>query len=142
MIDPTHVPDIEADELLARFIVSRRHIRSSDDTIRADAFIPHPYEELSVTRHRDATADELWTIGHIVAERQNKTLHGRGDVSASPIIALGLAVVPDPIVDHPELPDNPNHANVTGWPAGDKDRQRLLALQIAAEATLVRVAGA
>ena len=63
-------------------------------------------------------------------------------MAARPIIDLKLSVVADPIADDPEMPDNPNHANVTGWPSGEKDRQRLLAMQIAAEAALVRAAGA
>ncbi len=140
MIDPSSVPEVEPDELLARYILYSRHIRNSDGTIKADAFIPH-LDELSVTRHRDATTDELWEVGQSVASRRSKRLHGRGDVTAHAIIDQGLNVVADPIAGDPELADNPNHANVTGWPPGDKDRQRLLALEIAKEATLVRTPG-
>lgn len=138
MIDPRHVPDVEPDETLARFILSSRHIRSSDDTIKPDAFIPHPSNELSVTRHRDATDDEVWNVGRAVAEVQQRTLHGRGDVVAAAFLERGLALQAAPVIGHARLPDNPNHANVTGWPKDDKGRQRLLALGVAAQAKLVR----
>ncbi|MFH1746390.1 MAG: hypothetical protein ABIG44_05025 [Planctomycetota bacterium] len=135
MIDPRHVPDVTPDETLVRFILFSNHIRPSDDTIKPDAFIPHPRNELSVTRHRDATEDEVWGVGMAVAEALQRTLHGRGDVLASAFLEQGLVVTPDPIINHPV---NPNHANVTGWPKDDKGQQRLLALEVAARAKLVR----
>ncbi len=138
MIDPRRVPDIETDETLARFILSSRHIRSSDDTIRPDAFIPYPENELSVTRHRDATEDEIWNAGRAVAKVRQRTLHGCGDVVASAFLERGLALRADPVIGHKTLPDNPNHANVIGWPTDDRGRQRLLALEIAAQARLAR----
>ncbi len=138
MIDSRSVPDVESDEVLARFILFSRHIRSSDDTIRPDAFVPHPHDELSVTRHRDATEDEVWGAGRAVAEIQQRTLHGRGDVIADTFMRQGLATQAAPVLGHAALPDNPNHANVIGWPKDDKGRQRLLALRVAQEANLVR----
>ncbi len=140
MIDPGRVPAVDASELLARFILSSAHIRASDQTIKPDAFIPHPHLELSVTRHRDASEAELWEAGRAVvaAQRQPRTLHGRGDVAAFAFIPQQLAVRAAPVRDHPALPDNPNHANVIGWPP-DKALQRLKALKIAEQAALVRV---
>ena len=102
------------------------------------AFVPHPRDELSVTRHRDATESEVWDAGRGVAEFRRQTLHARGDVVANAFLEMGLSLRADPVVDHANLPDNPNHANVTGWPKEDKGRQRLLALEIAAQAKLVR----
>jgi hypothetical protein len=138
MIDPCHVPEVESDETLARFILSSRHIRSSDDTISPNAFIAHPGNELSVTRHRDATEDEIWNAGRAVAEVQQRRLHGRGDVVAIAFLQRGLALQAAPVIGHARLPDNPNHANVTGWPKDDKGRQRLHALEIVAQSRLVR----
>ena len=138
MIDPRDVPAVEAGELLARFILSSRHIRNSNATIRPEAFIPHPHAELSVTRHRDATEQEIWDAGRAIATYQGHTLHGRGDTRASAFLEQDLSVEADPVLRHASLPDNPNHANVTGWPRDDKARQRLLALEIAAQARLVR----
>ncbi len=141
MIDPCDVPDIEPKEMLARFILSSRHIRRGDETIKPDAFVPHPRDELSVTRHRNATDNEVWDAGRAVAEVQRRTLHGRGDVVADVFLQQGLSVRSAPVLGHARLPDNPNHANVTGWPKDDKGRQRLLALEIAAQARLVRPPG-
>jgi hypothetical protein len=138
MIDPRHVPEVDSDEKLARFILSKRHIRSSDDTIKPDAFVPHPHNELSVTRHRDATVKEIWDVDKAITEVQQRTLHGRRDTVAAAFLERGLGLQADPIIGHSNLPDNPNHANVTGWPKNDKGRQRLLALEVAAQAKLVR----
>lgn len=138
MIDPCNVPDVEPDETLARFILSGRHIRSSDDTIRPDAFVPHPRDELSVTRHRDATESEVWDVGRAVAKVRKLTLHGSGNVVADSFLERGLALHADPIIGHASAPNNPNHANVIGWPENDRGQQRLLAIQIAARAKLVR----
>lgn len=55
MLALDNVPDVERSETLSRFIVSNRHIRNSDETVKADAFVPHPHEELSVNRDKAAT---------------------------------------------------------------------------------------
>lgn len=137
MIDPGNVREVDANELLARFILFSKHIRANDGTIKPDALIPHPHRELSVTRHIDATQDEIWEAGAAVARARSRTLYGRADVAAHDFMEKLLVVKPDPILDHPSLPDNPNHANVSGWP-DDKGQQRLLAHEIAARASLVR----
>lgn len=51
MIDPANVPEVGPDEALARFVLHGSHIRRSNQTVKPDAFIPHPYRDLSVTRH-------------------------------------------------------------------------------------------
>ena len=137
MIDAHDVPEVEPDERLARFVFSSRYIRRGDNTIKPDAFVPHPHNELSVTRHRDATESELWNAGRAVAEIRRRKLYGRGDVDAGAFLERGLGLCADPVIGHAILPDNPNHANVTGWPKDDRGRQRLLALEIAAQAKLV-----
>lgn len=138
MIDPCNVPEVQPDEGLARFIFSRSHIRPSDGTIKSNAFIPPPNKKLSVTRHRDATEDEVWGVGKSIAIDREKTLRGRGDVVANTCLERGLAIRPDPVLGHATLPDNPNHANVVGWPEDDPVRQKMFAIEIAAQAKLVR----
>ncbi len=130
MIDPANVPAVAADELLARFILHSSHIRRSDQSIKPDAFIPHPYRDLSVTRHLHASEEEIWSVAKEVARAQNCVLYGRSDVQAAAFLKQRLAVVPDPIEN------NPNHANVSGWPA-DKPEQKIIALEISAEARFV-----
>ncbi|OLE55633.1 MAG: hypothetical protein AUI36_16825 [Cyanobacteria bacterium 13_1_40CM_2_61_4] len=63
MSDDGGPPSISADEWLARFILFKNWIRSSDQTVKPDAFIPHPYPDLSVTRHKDLSIQNLWQIG-------------------------------------------------------------------------------
>jgi len=120
------VPPVESNEWLARFILNRIHLRQ-DRTVRQDAFIPHPWPDLSVTRHLQLTQTELWKIGQDVAREVGKTLHGRANVQAFAFQRQELRVVEAP------LPENPNHANVVGWPI-EKSAQKIIAQQIAAAA--------
>ena len=114
------------DELLARFIIHRSHVRS-DGTVKPDAFIPYKQMEMSVTRHRELPENELWGAGELVAQKRGKTLVGRADNQAVTYRNCGLRVVPTP------LNDNANHADVIDWPA-EKSDQKALALEIAKEA--------
>jgi hypothetical protein len=129
MIDPNHIPPVADEELLARFITQTKQFRSSDQSVKPDLFIPFRLTELSVTRHRDATADELWQVGREVAALRQQTLYGRSDVRASDCTVGPLSVVADPIL-LPDEPSNPNHANVAGFPAAKAD-QKALAIRIA-----------
>jgi len=124
------VPAIDSDEWLARYIYYSRHVRP-DGTVRPDTFIPHPYPDLSVTRHLQLSEGELWQVGRVIARQTSKTLHGRADTQVFVFEKQQLRVVANPV-----LPDNPNHANVTGWPV-DKPAQKIIAQQIATEASKV-----
>lgn len=110
--------------MLARFILYSRHVRASDNTVRPEAFMPHPLIELSMTRHREATPEELWKEGSRVAAIRAATLYGRADVCETAFAAEQLTVLAKPIAE------NPNHADATNWPA-DKPAQKIKALQIA-----------
>lgn len=133
MLDPENVPEVDSQELLSRFVLSKRHVRSDDGTLKADAFVPHPHGELSVTRHLEATDDEVWQVGSDVAEARNRTLYGRGDALAATYLGLNLSVIPDPV------DGNPNHVDVREWPLNDKPAQKLIAQEIAAVARFVAV---
>ena len=119
------------DELLARFIFHRSHVRS-DGTVRPEVFIPYKKVEMSVTRHLELLDSELWRAGELVAHKREATLAGRADNQAVTFRNCGLRVVPTP------LNDNPNHADVIDWPA-EKSDQKLLALLIAKEARFVSI---
>ena len=134
MLDPSNVPDVDSQEMTARFVVAKRHVNRQKLTLKADAFVPHPYEELSVTRLIKITEDEIWGIGKSVAAARTpaRTLRGRGDVLAATYVGQKLEVIPAPVES------NPNHASVTGWPsADDEDRQLMIAKEIAAVAKFV-----
>lgn len=119
---------VDNDELLARFILFKSHIRRSDNTVRPEALIPAPRTQLSVTRHRGFTEEQIWGAGCEVARiRQTQVpgakLHGRVDVLAMDARSLDLLVDPD------EPPAN--HANIGPWPADEAAQlniaQKLLA---------------
>ena len=121
---------VKNSELLARFITSSKWFRSSNQTVRQDAFIPHPYPDLSVTRHKTISEEELWNIGQQISDSRPATLYGRADISAEDARKQKLAVEPRPV------PDNLNHACILGWPM-DKPAQKILALELAAVARFV-----
>lgn len=122
---PEYVSD---DEWLARYILYRSHIRrDGSDTIKPDAFIPHPHADLSVTRHVGLSEDRIWKIGQDVAKQRGKTLYGRADVVTSNFRSHKLDVKADPIEN------NLNHAIISNWPP-EKSAQKMIAIEIARSA--------
>jgi len=128
VLDPGAIPSVDPAEVLARYVLFSGHFRTSDNSVKPNAFIPHPYADLSLTRHVAATDAELWAEGQRIAVERTATLYGRADVPANAFTTQGLRTVPDP------LPENPNHAVVNEWPK-DKPAQKLMAIQIASKAT-------
>ncbi len=127
MIDPNNVPPVADNELLARFIVNSNEKRD-DGTVTPKLFLPYKQVDLSVNRHREATPEETWTIGRHVAATREKTLYGLADIRAS-----SCRIAPLDVVSKPILPDNPNHADIVGFPPPPrKDEQLSLAQKLAA----------
>jgi hypothetical protein len=118
---------VDGTEKLSRFILFSKWFRS-DNTIKPDAFIPSPHVELSVTRQRNISEVELWDLGKDVSIKRNKTLYGRADILADSVIKQNLTIEPS----EPPL----NHANIKGYP-DDKSKQKLIALELAAEASFI-----
>ena len=119
-------PDAIGDEEhLARYIFFKAHVRPNL-TVKPDALIPHPYPDLSVTRHLGLTDDGVWAAGRIVEQQRQRPLIGRADTQASEYRAQKLVLQANPVAD------NPHHAIIVGWPA-DKPAQKSLAQQIAAQ---------
>ena len=119
---------IADDEQLARFVLFSRHICTSGQRVKPDAFIPHPYTDLSVTRHNGFSEKQLWNIGRKVSIERKRTLYGRADVSAAIVREQSLEIEPAPVQG------NPNHASIFRWPA-DKPSQKIIAQQLAAAST-------
>ena len=130
MIDSKSAHEVEEAEWLARYIVYKDHVRANG-TVRPDAFIPHPYPNLSVTRHLSLGDDMLWMIGQDIAEQRGKTLCGRADLQAMTCTQQHLRIEADP------TEGNPNHANVAGWPAS-KPEQKIIAMKLAASSNFLR----
>jgi hypothetical protein len=116
------VPAVPDEEPLARYVYSKRHVRE-DRTVKPDAFIPHPYPDLSVTRHLGLDEAEIWKIGADIGVERSASLQGRADVITAEFRRNALEVKPEPV------PGNPNHVNVVGWPS-DKPSQKNLAQRI------------
>lgn len=125
MLDPNNIPDIEQDETLARFVFFSGHFRSSDNSVKPNAFMPPSSGDLSVTRHREATEAELWNEARRVAALRGVTPYGRADTAAGAFTTEKLRLVEDP-----ELPWNPNHAVAIQWPT-EKDAQKMIAVELA-----------
>ena len=123
---------VTSEEQLARFIFNRNRLRQ-DWTVKPDGFIPYPYPNLSVTRHLQLTEVKLWNIGRNVARQVGKTLYARADVRVSNFERHALRVIAAPVAE------NPNHANVSGWPI-EKSAQKAIAQEIAAVAGKAREA--
>jgi len=123
------VEPIGTEERLSRFVLRKDWVRS-DQTVRPEAFIPHPHNDLSVSRHLKRPEPELWDEGKAVAVARALQLHGRADFLASDAIGQTLRVEPAP------LPENPHHAVLVGWPP-EKSAQKIKALNLAAAASFV-----
>jgi len=128
MKEDVSLTPVADDEALARFVLFRGWIRSSDGKVKPDAFIPYPYPDLSVTRHIELSEAEIWQIGQQVADQRPATLHGRADIQAFSVKRQSLRIVP--------TLEPRNHANVIGWPK-DKPAQKIIAQQLAADAHYV-----
>ena len=116
-------------EPLSRFLLSKSHISVEKMRVKSAAFLPEVRSlETSVFRTVDLDPAEIWAIGEQhVATPIGRTLHGRGEVAAQVPRRMGLQVRPD---NQPE-----RHAAIVGWPA-EKDRQLMLAIELAEESTL------
>jgi hypothetical protein len=129
MIDANHVPDVIDDEILARYVMQSSHFRRSDQTVKPELFMPHPHQDLSLTRYLDATIEEVLTVGKDIAKKLNKALYGRANIETTKCKFGSLDVVKAP------TPENPNHVNIQGFPP-DKQEQKAIALELAANAKL------
>ena len=120
MIVARPVPSVDDDELLARFIVNQNEFRPGDNTVKPKLFLPYRYVDLSVNRHRDSDTEELWQVGAAVAQSRKRSLYGRADIKAGTCRIGSLDVL-----QKPHFPENPNHADITGFPAAKEDQMSL-----------------
>jgi hypothetical protein len=119
---------VGTNETLSRFIFSTRHFSRQPPRVKAEAFMPNQ-GEVSVFRVDGLTGPQIWEIGTDIAEKRHRNLYARGDTRAREVRQTGLDVSP--------MEPPARHANIVGWPEDDKPRQKLIALQLAAAATLV-----
>lgn len=122
--------EIANTELISRFILDKSQIRSSDKTVKHNAFLPQRNSQLSVYRTNGLSENEIWAIAdQFVAQPRQKAVIARADLPAAAIVEAGLQLNPT------DLP-HPRHANVVGW-AESSSENRLTAIKLAAKAHLI-----
>jgi hypothetical protein len=114
---------VEDEEKLSRFILFRGWFRPSNNTVKQDAFTPSGDLDVSVTRQRGFSEEQIWRRGQEIADARPAPLYGRADFQAAQARAHSLDVRSD------EPP--PNHALIVSWPIG-KAQQKMIALELAA----------
>lgn len=121
---------ISSKENLARFIFSRQEYRQSDFVVKPRAFMPPASLKFSVTCHAQLEDEIIWQRGYEVADQRKQSLKGRTDLLAEHVRLNKLDVELAPV------PNNPEHANIIGWPPS-KESQQLIALLLAQSASKV-----
>ena len=106
---------------LTRFLTQSDHYSREQNRVKERAFLPPADLKLSIFQIKQLDEIEIWKLC------QRSTFHGRGDFVVSAVLKVDLKVDPDD--------DPPRHANIIGWPY-EKSAQKLLAIELAAEATL------
>jgi hypothetical protein len=121
---------VAASEQIARYILTKKHISVTKGIVKPAAYMPAPNGETSVYRISNIAENDIWDIGRkYVAGPSKRTLRARGDTTAEVITKTGLEI-------SPETTPHPLHANIVNWPS-EKDEQKMLAVEIANEATLI-----
>jgi hypothetical protein len=118
---------VEASEILSHYLF-RKEMRT-DDTVKPEAVMPYPHEDLSVTRHRDLSDDEVWESGKVVATKQSKTLFGRAQFRKGDL--------PNGLSAKTSEPPR-NHADIAGWPSERSD-QMAQAIRLAGACSGIRL---
>ena len=127
---PDYMSQVSPQERLSRFLIDKRHIRTSNNSVRFNAFLPPKSGKLSVYRTSEQSESVIWNIGQVfVATPRQKPLIGRADLAVETVTSEGLSVVPEPT-------PHPLHADIVGW-MQDSSHDRLTALKLAAMAAVV-----
>ena len=120
---------VAPEERLSRFLLDG-HVRSSNNTVRFNAFLPPSSGRLSVYRTSEQNDADIWEIGRIFVETpRQKQLIGRADLVAETVISEGLSV-------QPETTPHPLHADIVGW-SKESSLNKLTAIKLAAKASVI-----
>lgn len=111
---------VENAETLARFIFTPYHIKSSDGSVRWQAFKP-AHDGTSVTRQDFVSFERVFELGHDIARvsSRNIELRCKAEIQAQYIYSIRLGIKPAP------SKRDPNHANIVGWPLDKNARMAL-----------------
>jgi len=122
---------VNPEEPLSRYILEKSYYRSSDNTVKPNAFMPPSGKnDVSVYRTASLSNEDIWQIGMTyVAQKRGMPLLGRAELIAYDAIAQGLSVKPDHV-------PHPRHANISGFPIDNSAKTRMIAVELAARSTL------
>jgi len=115
---------VDATEILARYIFSKNQYRPSDHTVKYSAFMPPINKRLSVFQITGLAEEEIWVMGGAL---RAQSVLGRADIKANEVIAAELMLAAD---DNP-----PRHVNIVGWPE-ETSAIKLKAMELAEKAQL------
>lgn len=122
--------EVGLEERISRFLLDKRLIRSSNQTVKFNAFMPPRSGKLSVYRTSNLAEADIWEIGQdFVATPREKDLTGRADLKCGHITEAGLAVLQ-------ETTPHPLHADIVGW-SMESEKDRLTAIKLAAHSKAI-----
>ena len=126
-----HDQPVAVTEPIARFILSKEHFRTSNNTVKHNVFMPAKTNDLSVFRTQALSKAQTVELGvEYVTPVRNKPILGYAELIAAEVFSKGLQIIGTEIPHH-------RHADVTNWPGGLEDR--VIAVYLAAVSTLVLV---
>ena len=118
---------------LNRFLLQSNWFSVAQNRVTARAFMPPPDRQLSTFLTSGVSESEIWSLGKTVLSehpRPDASLYGRGDLTIAALTELKLKAFRD------DMPHR--HTCVVGWPdPTDKDREKILAQELARAAELV-----
>ena len=124
-------PQIPSPETVARYLLQSNQFNRGKNRVKFNAVHASSCQtgSLCFSDFKGLKNEEIWSIGkkHVAAPR-GKKLYGYGNIAVANIQKHQLRVVSN------EPP--PRHADILGWPK-EKEAQKLIALELSAEATLV-----
>lgn len=127
----SRLPDpVRGEEVLARFIFDRKHLRKSPSaTVKYNAFLPNPENnQTSVFRKVRMTDQEYKDTKLKVEGERGRKIKGTALVDVATVTESGVAV-------RPEESQYRWHADIEGWPL-KKDEAMAIAQRIAAKAEI------
>jgi len=120
---------ISSAEVVTRYIFEKSHYARTKNNIKYRSFLPRN-GETSIFRINNLGDKPIWDIGeNYVAIISARTLLARGDLIASDIFEEGLEIKSD-------TREHKLHANIVGWPLGERAKIIFLATNLADKAQL------
>ena len=113
---------INPGDLVARFIIDKRHYSPENKRVKPGAFFPEPTGETSVCIVETLSEEEIWAWGAQYVETNIRRIRARAELTAKVVSDARLTLLPDA--------PPPRHGKIVGWPR-EKDEQKAYALELA-----------